>query len=140
MFQFHLRPKSNTETHASSSSAPTNIGTSSYDRSNRLKGRDEGIRWVELLEKFRTVQEKARRARRPGGELDHNLGISDGRTSEGLDSRAFKDLTRLQGPPLVVKDASVTPAGSQPQARKSKGSLGNFGRLGGAVSGSRPKR
>jgi vacuole morphology and inheritance protein 14 len=138
-FQFHQRQKS-TETHASSFSTPTNAGPASFDRSSRLKGRDEGgIRWNELLEKFRSVQERARRAQRPGGDLDDTFGIGDGR-GEGLGSNAFKDLARLPGPPILVKDTPVAPVGSQQAAHKSKSSLGKFGRLGGAVSGARPKR
>ncbi|PVH71830.1 ARM repeat-containing protein [Cadophora sp. DSE1049] len=140
-FQYHQRQKSS-ETHTSSFSAPTNASSSSFDRSSRLKGRDEGgIRWNELLEKFKSVQDRARRAKRPGGDFDDGLGMmADPRAGEGLDARAFKDLARLQGPPLPVKDAAVAPAGAQPAANKSKSSLGKFGRLGGAVSGTRPKR
>ena len=137
-FSFHQRQRSITEAHSSSSSTPTNAGPSNFDRSSRLKGRDEGgIRWNELLEKFKSVQEKARRAQRPGGDLDDGF---DGRVGESLDTRAFKDLARLQGPSLLVKDAPIAPAAPAAQANKSKTSLGKFGRLGGAVSGSRPKR
>ncbi|KAB8260459.1 vacuolar protein 14 C-terminal Fig4p binding-domain-containing protein [Aspergillus pseudonomiae] len=41
-------------------------GSSAYDRStgSRLKREENTIRWVELLDKFKTVQEKARRALR----------------------------------------------------------------------------
>jgi vacuole morphology and inheritance protein 14 len=131
-FSFHQRQKSVTEAHPSSFSTPTTAGPSNFDRSSRLKGRDEGgIRWNELLEKFKIVQEKARRAQRPGGDLDDGL---DGRVGEGLDARAFKDLTRLPGPALPIK---VTPIAPVAQAHKSKTSLGKFGRLGGA---SKPKR
>ncbi|EKD15102.1 uncharacterized protein L3040_003697 [Drepanopeziza brunnea f. sp. 'multigermtubi'] len=141
-FQFHQRQKSG-ETHASSFSTPTNTGPSSFDRSSRLKGRDEGgIRWNELLDKFKSVQERARRvAKRSGGDFDDGLGMmSEPRAGDGSDARAFKDLTRLHGPPQIVKDAATNPAGAQPTANKSKSSLGKFGRLGGAVSGTRPKR
>lgn len=132
-FQFHQRQKS-TETHTSSLSAPSNAGPSTFDRSSRLKGRDEGgIRWNELLEKFRSVQERARRAQRPGGDFDDGLG--EARVGDGLDARAFKDLARLQGPPLPVKDTPPAAA-----VNKSKTSLGKFGRLGGAVASGRPKR
>jgi len=128
--------------HIAPRAAPTNASSSSFDRSSRLKGRDEGgIRWNELLEKFKSVQERARRAKRPGGDFDDGLGMmADPRAGEGLDARAFKDLARLQGPPLPLKDVAVAPAGAQPAANKSKSSLGKFGRLGGAVSGTRPKR
>ena len=138
-FQMHQRQKS-VEAYTSPFSAPTNAGPSSFDRSSRLKGRDEGgIRWNELLEKFRSVQDRARRAQRPGGDFDDGFGLGDPRAGEGLDSRAFRDLARLQGPPIPVKDPPA-PAGTQQAANKSKSSLGKFGRLGGAVSGSRPKR
>lgn len=137
-FQYHQRQKS-TETHTSSSSAPSNAGPSSFDRSSRLKGRDEaGIKWNELLEKFRSVQERARRAQRPGGEFDDGLG--EVRVGDGSDARVFKDLARLQGPPLPAKDNPVTHLGNQPAANKSKPGLGKFGRLGGAVAGGRAKR
>ena len=130
-FPFHQRQKSTTDAH-NSSSTPSNAGPSNFDRSSRLKGRDEGgIRWNELLEKFRSVQDKARRAQRLGGDLDDGL---DGRVGEGLDARAFKDLARLQGPPIPVKDTPVVPVVA---AHKSKTSLGKFGRLGGSA---RPKR
>ncbi|KAE8156942.1 vacuolar protein 14 C-terminal Fig4p binding-domain-containing protein [Aspergillus tamarii] len=41
-------------------------GSSAYDRStgSRLKREENSIRWVELLDKFKTVQERARRALR----------------------------------------------------------------------------
>jgi len=135
-FTFHQRQKSITEAYSSSFSTSTNAGPSNFDRSSRLKGRDEaGIRWNELLEKFKSVQERARRAQRAGGDFDDSI---DGRIGEGgVDVRAFKDLARLQGPPKPVKDIPVAPVA---QAHKSKTSLGKFGRLGGAVSGSRPKR
>ncbi|KAL3426172.1 hypothetical protein PVAG01_02963 [Phlyctema vagabunda] len=121
--------------HIAPRASPSTAGPSNFDRSNRLKGRDEGIRWVDLLEKFKSVQERARRAQRPGGDVDDGLGVADVRAGEGLDARAFQGLTRLQGPPLPVKDAATS--GTQPAIHKSKSSLGKFGRLAG---GSRPKR
>jgi vacuole morphology and inheritance protein 14 len=137
---FHQRQKSS-ETHGSSHSAPANAGPSNYDRSSRLKGRDEGgIRWNELLEKFKSVQERARRAQRTAGDLDDGLRMIDARAGEGLDGKAFKELGRLPAPPLPAKDPSAAVVGTQAQAAKSKSSLGKFGRLGGAVSGGRPKR
>ncbi|KAG0647362.1 vac14 [Hyphodiscus hymeniophilus] len=130
-FSFHQRQKSITESH-NSSSTPSNAAPSSFDRSSRLKGRDEGgIRWNELLEKFRSVQEKSRRAQRLGGILEDDL---EGRMGDELNLGAFKDLARLPGPPLQVKDAPVVPVAA---ANKSKTSLGKFGRLGGVA---RPKR
>lgn len=130
--QLHQRQSSSSETHASSFSTPTTTGPSNFDRSSRLKGRDDGIKWNELLEKFKNVQEKARKASRPGGDAEDAF---DARIGEGLDSRAFKDYARLPGPVVPVKDIPV-PVVPQAQASKSKSSLGKFGRLGGG----RPKK
>ncbi|KAI9643345.1 hypothetical protein NHQ30_007964 [Ciborinia camelliae] len=140
-FALHQRQKSGTETHGSSPSfsVQTTAGPSNYDRSSRLKGREEsGIRWVELLEKFRSVQERARRARRPGGDMDDGFGGFESRM-EGIDGRSFKDSTRLSGAPATTKEAPST-VSPGPQNTKSRTSLGKFGRLGGAVAGGRPKR
>ncbi|KAM5506767.1 hypothetical protein McanMca71_002364 [Microsporum canis] len=53
--------------------------TGPYERSGRLKAREESvIRWVDLLEKFKSVQERSRRSRRRSQrdlELERN-GIS----------------------------------------------------------------
>ncbi len=54
--------------------------------------------------------------------------------------KAFKDLALLPGPSLPVKNSPPPPVVAQAQAQKSKTGLGKFGRLGGAVSGSRPKK
>ncbi|KAM0149518.1 hypothetical protein ACHAPG_009389 [Botrytis cinerea] len=140
-FAFHQRQKSGTETHSSSPSfsVQTTAGPSNYDRSSRLKGREEsGIRWGELLDKFRIVQERARRARRPGGDMDDGLSGFESRMESG-DSRGFKDSTRVSGPSPISKEApSGIPSG--PQHTKSRSSLGKFGRLGGAVAGGRPRK
>ncbi|TGO29588.1 hypothetical protein BPAE_0013g00400 [Botrytis paeoniae] len=125
--------------HIAPRAVQTTAGPSNYDRSSRLKGREEsGIRWGELLDKFRIVQERARRARRPGGDMDDGLSGFESRIESG-ESRGFKDSTRLSGPSPVSKDApSGIPSG--PQHTKSRSSLGKFGRLGGAVAGGRPRK
>jgi vacuole morphology and inheritance protein 14 len=133
----HSRQKS-TEAHVAFSAPPT-AGPSSFDRSSRLKGRDEGgIRWNELLEKFRSVQERARRVQRQGGDLDDGFGMADMRAGDGLsDTVAFRDLAKLRGPSIPTKDAPTAP---QPAAQKNKSSLAKFGRLGGGGGANRPKR
>lgn len=115
------------------SSAATSSSSANYDRPNRLKGREDGgIRWVELLEKFRSVQERARRVQRHNmeGEDVSTSGLGDIRMIDGPSE--LKAGNRAPGPviaPSASKDA--TPA---PPAKKS--GLGRqFGRLGGAVSG-----
>lgn len=87
-----------------------------------------------MLDKFRSVQEKARRAQRIGSEFDDGLVFTDSYQDPGLDSKAFKDLIRLPGPPVVTKESAVP---APPAAPKVKTGLGKFGRLGG---GSKSKK
>lgn len=129
------RSKSIHETHGllvpSSSTTPS---TSNYDRPNRLKGpgREENIiRWDQLLEKFRSVQDKARRAQRLGGGLDEGPDFSELRYGDV--ASGMKEPPRpLAGPPVPQKDAQPQPP---PPQKKSSGIGRQFGRLGGAVAG-----
>ncbi|KAH8751373.1 vacuolar protein 14 C-terminal Fig4p binding-domain-containing protein [Diaporthe sp. PMI_573] len=123
----HIAPRPN---------APT-PSSASFDRPNRLKGREEGIiRWGELLEKFRSVQERARRAQRLGGDRDDQptLGVGDLRILDAAEMAPPKAVVGRAGagPPVPVKDSPVP----TPPAAKPKSGLGRqFGRLGASVSG-----
>ncbi|KAG5950859.1 hypothetical protein E4U53_004292 [Claviceps sorghi] len=120
--------------HASPRSATTSTSASSYDRPNRLKGReDSGIKWFELLEKFRSVQERARRVQRHNldGEQVSAAGMADFRAADG--SLDPKSSGRVPGTGHTTM-TSVKDAVPAPSVKKS--GLGRqFGRLGGAVSG-----
>lgn len=117
------------------SSTPTPTPAAEYNRPNRLKGREENsIRWTDLFEKFRAVQEKARRAQRPGAEFEDAGGLSDRHAGEEVNS--LKDL-RLQTPAVPAKEIAHPPPPAQPA--KSKTGLGKFGRFGGGTAG-RAKR
>jgi len=121
------------DTHTLTRSNATTPSGSSFDRPNRLKGREEGIiRWNELLEKFRTVQERARRLQRLGGDLDDGaLGVGDLRIADGgLEPRGTKELS-ARAPPVPVKD----PPPPTPPSKPRSGLGRQFGRLGGAVAG-----
>lgn len=125
---------SNLDTHTTTPpSSSTTPSATSFERTNRLKGgREEGIiRWNELLEKFRSVQERARRAHRLGGNMDDGatLGLSDLRITDGLEMAPAKPVGRA--PPVPQKDV---PAPVPPAAKKTSGLGRQFGRLGGAVS------
>ncbi|KHO01107.1 uncharacterized protein MAM_00108 [Metarhizium album ARSEF 1941] len=114
-------------------SASTPSGSSNYDRPNRLKGRDDGgIRWVELLEKFRSVQERARRVQRHNleGEDVSTASLGELRITDGpLDLK-----NNNRAPPAVISPAASKELAPAPPVKKS--GLGRqFGRLGGAVSG-----
>ncbi|RYP61477.1 hypothetical protein DL771_010119 [Monosporascus sp. 5C6A] len=114
-------------------------GASNYDRPNRLgvKGREESIiRWDQLLEKFRSVQDKARRAQRlmSGGSPDdvpdlNGLRLADGAADAGGKEPPSRAATGL---PVPQKEAAPQPAAAQ---KRSTGLGRQFGRLGGAVSG-----
>ncbi|OAA73778.1 Armadillo-type fold domain containing protein [Cordyceps fumosorosea ARSEF 2679] len=121
--------------HATPRTAATSSSSSGYDRPNRLKGREEGgIRWVELLEKFRSVQERARRAQRQNMDNDEvpSIGIGELRIGDGSFDVRGKDGRAAAGNPAPPKDANAP-------ASKKSGLGRQFGRLGGAVSG-RSKR
>ncbi|KAI1135429.1 vacuole morphology and inheritance protein [Hypoxylon sp. FL0543] len=130
-FQSHTRSQSGHDTHASSVvSSVTTPGASSYDRPNRLgKGREDGmIRWEQLLEKFRSVQERARRAQRmmDGGGLDDGPDFSGLRITE----------KEPPPPPRPTATPAVPPKDSAPPAPPKRSGLGRqFGRLGASVSG-----
>ena len=115
------------------SNVTTPAGTN-FDRPNRLKGgREEGIiRWGELLEKFRSVQERARRAQRHGGDADDGPGLGIGELRIAMLDVKGKDPRAIAGPPVPVKDVPVPVA---PPAKPRSGLGRQFGRLGGAVSG-----
>ncbi|RWA07559.1 hypothetical protein EKO27_g7554 [Xylaria grammica] len=84
--------------------------TSGYDRPNRLgKGREDGIiRWEQLLEKFRSVQERARRAQRllGGGSFDDGSDFNELRISDGMASKETARPTAA-GPPVPQKDTTT---------------------------------
>lgn len=109
---------------------------SSYDRPPRLKGREEGIiRWSELLEKFRSVQERARRAQRYGGDMDDGpqFGIGELKIGEATEHKSVKDTGRPgNAPPVPAKDVNAVPT----LTTKARTGFGKqLGRFGGAVSG-----
>lgn len=112
----------------------TTPSASTFDRPNRLKGRDDSIiRWNELLEKFRSVQERARRLQR-GDEDDVSSALSDLKIGGGetaMDAKGTgREGTGGRAPPVPAKDL---PAAAPPAKTRTLGRP--FGRLGGAVAG-----
>ncbi|KAI9836003.1 MAG: hypothetical protein M1837_003537 [Sclerophora amabilis] len=137
--------------------------TTTFERPNRLKGREEGtIRWVELLDKFKSVQEKAKRQQRQQFTANANNdgvpqvgnilspGVGQSKNAEpALDTTKAAqggaagagNLKPLPGAPTATNPAGPPGgAGTAAGHRKSKPSLTHFGRLSGAVSGKRGKR
>ncbi|KAL9122181.1 MAG: hypothetical protein Q9187_001262 [Circinaria calcarea] len=105
--------------------APPPTPTTAFDRPNRLKVREEGaIKWVELLEKFKSVQERARRANRQHNSADDGPSAPNGHV----------ETSKEKAPPDAPKQ-SLRPSSAEPISRapplghKAKSSLGNFSRL-----------
>lgn len=130
--QSHSPRKSVHETYCFPASSVSTPGTSGYDRPNRLgKGREDGIiRWDQLLEKFRSVQERARRAQRlmGGGGFDDGADFSELRIGDGMGSKEMGRPTAA-GPPVPQKDSTS----AAPPKRTGLGR--QFGRLGATVAG-----
>ena len=148
----HVRQKS-TETKFTSG-PPSTASTASFDRPNRLKPREEGaIRWNELLEKFKAVQEKAKRASRPQGALEDTPALIAGPESAGMELGSQKALPEVPKQPAggnVARPTSAesgnrvgavpVPASPAPPPHKTKSSLGHLGRFAGNVAGRKGKK
>lgn len=90
---------------------------------------------MELLEKFRSVQERARRAQRQGvdGDGGPSFGVSELRIGDGtLDARGKDGRVGVADP---IPPAKETAAATPPVPPKKSGLGRQFGRLGGAVAG-----
>ncbi|KAL2814849.1 vacuolar protein 14 C-terminal Fig4p binding-domain-containing protein [Aspergillus cavernicola] len=138
-------------------SSTSSSTSSTYDRTNtRLKQRDENsIRWVELLDKFKSVQEKTRSSQRYSQRpFDHD-GPSSALQHASLTALATTDNTRkdksLPDPPrsaLGGVGGRASPADGAGGAQKGgsilgnvqrqKSGLPNLGRL--RIGGSKNKR
>ena len=117
--------------------------TANFDRPTRLKPREDSlIKWTELLDKFKTVQERARKSSGLGATGDAN---NDRPTPIIPQPHRDKEL-----PEVPTKSASRPPtAGNGPAARpvpptgpihKPKSSLSNLSRLTGGVRGNKTKK
>ncbi|CZT14177.1 related to vacuole-associated enzyme activator complex component (Vac14) [Ramularia collo-cygni] len=126
---------------------PSSVST--FERQNRLKSREEGgIKWTELLEKFRATQEKVRRGQQRALIKSHGLedpqssppgpARREGRTSLGLANPASANLDKPTG---RYSPAAGAQRGNQQGSAaggvghsKGKSSLGNLGRFTGGVA------
>lgn len=122
--------------------------TAAFDRPNRLKAREEGaIRWVELLDKFKAVQERARRANRSqqthidDGTPVLPAGASDAGSNHKLASLLSDGAKQGQGirPSSAGSAVQRAPPPSGPM-HKPKSSLGNLGRFTSGVGGRKGKK
>ncbi|KAL8738224.1 MAG: hypothetical protein Q9181_000950 [Wetmoreana brouardii] len=134
----HVRQKSTELKFGSTPPTPT----AAFDRPNRLKAREEGaIRWVELLDKFKAVQERARRASRSQAHVDDVTPAAAAAT----DSDKDKALQPLDGPKQGFRPSGAGSGMQKPPPpsgplHKPKSSLGNLGRFTSGVGGRKPKK
>ncbi|KAL2840571.1 vacuolar protein 14 C-terminal Fig4p binding-domain-containing protein [Aspergillus pseudoustus] len=136
------------------STAATATSTPSYDRSStRLKNRDENsIRWVDLLDKFKFVQERTRSSQRPSQQ---RLFDTDTITSSALQNNTLTSADQIRrdkslpDPPRPgfggtgAAGGRASPADSSSGAQKGgagrqKSGLPNLGRL--RIGGAKNKR
>ncbi|KAI9773474.1 MAG: hypothetical protein M1840_007691 [Geoglossum simile] len=117
--------------------------SSNYERPNRLKGREDGgIKWVELLEKFKSVQEKARRQQRQSLVKDDATAMGhlpDEKVSNLAEPAGLTVQGRFSGSSSTV-NAQTPPQPAVSQSQKPKSGLGHLGRLSGAVGGRKTRR
>lgn len=113
--------------------------TAAFDRPNRLKAREEGtIRWGELLEKFKSVQEKAKRLHRTQNQEDS--APAPNATIDGNKDKALPDLAKQNLRPSSAGSTTQRAPPPSGPLHKPKSSLGNFGRLTGGVGRQKAKK
>lgn len=145
----HVRQKS-TETKFSSG-PPSTTSSTTFDRPNRLKAKDEpGIKWNELLEKFKSVQEKAKRANQvhgPGEDKSFPTAAPESGAGEMGSQKALPEVPKqLQAGRRPTSADGVSRPGPSPapppsvSVQKPKSSLGHLGRFAGNVAGRKGKK
>lgn len=119
---------------------PTTPSVSTFERPNRLKPReDPGIKWNELLEKFRSTQEKGRRSQHRSQSSTSTAvsGITFADATERTVSRTIPEPTGRQAPKVNSGIRPGSPASlTRPQVAtiqqghtKGRSSLSNLGRF-----------
>jgi vacuole morphology and inheritance protein 14 len=97
---------------------------------------------MELLDKFKTVQEKARKSQRVANMGEHlGAGGSPVQEKEKIPPEVPPKSSGLRGAqaPIGVNRPLPTPAGQQGASHKPRGGLSNLGRFAGGVAGRRKK-
>jgi len=136
----HLRQKSSETGSPSATSSSLGTTGSGFERPNRLKPREEGgVKWSELLEKFKNTQERARKnARLASLGEDVGVGISPVEKEKGPPDVPPKN-PRLPAPIGGVGRPPPGPASQQVPGHKPRGGLGGLGRFTGGVAGRKKK-
>ena len=113
--------------------APATAAVSAYERPTRLKGRADDIKWMELLEKFKTVQERQRRQQ----QAQYTGGGGGGSSVTSGGTRAPTPNTAPAQAGAAAAASAAAAAGGAPAAAAAgrggiaRGGLGGIGRLAG---------
>ncbi|KAJ4303608.1 hypothetical protein N0V90_002507 [Kalmusia sp. IMI 367209] len=136
----HLRQKSSETGSPSAPSGTLGNTGPNFERPNRLKAREDGgVKWVELLDKFKNTQERARKnARLASLGEDVGVGTSPVEKEKGPPEVPPKN-PRLSGPTPPVGRPLPASTGQQAPGHKPRGSLGGLGRFAGGVAGRKKK-
>jgi len=132
----HSRQKSSETGPTSSQQGPP---VSSFERPNRLKAREDGgVKWGELLDKFKTMQERARRSQRlsSSGEDMNSPRIQE---KERAPEVPPKNPNLRPGSVASASKIPPVPAGAGAPGNKQRSGLSNLGRLAGGVAGRKKK-
>jgi vacuole morphology and inheritance protein 14 len=133
----HLRQKSS-ET-GPPSNPPGPAASTFGDRSTRLKAReDAGVKWVELLDKFKATQERARRSQRIAS-MGEDLGASPIQEKEQVPQVPPKNQNVRPNSASSTSRPLPLPAQAQVPGHKPRSSLSNLGRFAGGVAGRKKK-
>ncbi|KAF8424074.1 vacuolar protein 14 C-terminal Fig4p binding-domain-containing protein [Tirmania nivea] len=110
----------------------TNAPTPSYERPTRVKGRAEDIKWMELLDKFKAVQERARR--------QTMQQYSNKPSAPGSNGNNVGTMSATFTPPRIPTPSGGTGGNAPSGNSKPRGGLTGIGRLaGGRKAASRGK-
>ncbi|KAK5005752.1 hypothetical protein LTR28_007322 [Elasticomyces elasticus] len=114
-------------------SNPSTPSVSTFERPNRLKSREEGgIKWAELLEKFKSTQERARRAQRMP------MPAEEAHSPPEKEKKVLAVLEKARPP--SVQSIGRQPLPSALGHAKTKSGLGNLSRFTGGVAARKVKR
>ena len=117
---------------------PTTPGSTNFERPNRFKSREEGtIRWMDLLEKFRGVQERARK-------LPNDQKVSQDVLQVVPSEEAKVTIGGNINVSVLPTSASSSNEGREPyisqNSLKPKSTLSTFGRFTSGVSSRRQRK
>jgi vacuole morphology and inheritance protein 14 len=108
--------------------APT--ASTSYERPTRLKGRADDIKWMELLDKFKLVQQRQQMQYSNKGANNNNVSLSN---AQSTTATATGVMSPARAPTPNAPGAGTAPAGNTATSgtRRPAGGLGGIGRLAG---------